>query len=81
MSLVFHGHAHRGRAEGATASGAAVYNVSLPLLTRLFSDRPPFRVFNVTVAETSKRDIPIADAEAPLMPAAASASAAGGGRS
>jgi Icc-related predicted phosphoesterase len=61
VSLVFHGHAHRGQPEGATSSGAAVYNVSLPLLTRVFPDRLPFRVFNVAVAETPKRDIPTAD--------------------
>lgn len=67
VSLVFHGHAHRGRPEGATLSGALVYNVSLPLLTRLFPDRLPFRVFNVTVAETPKRDIPAADA-VPSLP-------------
>ena len=69
VSLVFHGHAHRGQPEGRTASGAAVYNVSMPLLTRLFPDRLPFRVFNVTVAETPKRDIPTADATAPSMSA------------
>ena len=49
VSLVFHGHAHRGQLEGATSSGVKVYNVSMPLLTRRFADRPPFRVFDVTV--------------------------------
>ena len=51
MSLVVHGHAHRGQLEGATQSGVPVYNVSMPLLTRTFADRPPFRVFEVPVAE------------------------------
>jgi Icc-related predicted phosphoesterase len=49
VSMVFHGHAHRGQPEGATKNGAPVYNVSMPLLTRTFADRAPFRVFNVPV--------------------------------
>jgi len=46
-SVVFHGHAHRGRPEGATAAGVPVYNVALPLLKRIDPDRPPFRVVEV----------------------------------
>ena len=46
-SVVFHGHAHRGRPEGATAAGVPVYNVALPLLKRTDPDRPPFRVVEV----------------------------------
>src|SRR6478672_1847116 len=49
VSLVFHGHAHRGQPQGLTKNGAPVYNVSMPLLTRTFADRPPFRVFDVHV--------------------------------
>jgi Icc-related predicted phosphoesterase len=49
VTLVLHGHAHRGQLEGRTASGAPVYNVSIPLLTRTIADRPPFRVFNLTI--------------------------------
>ena len=49
VSLVFHGHAHRGQPQGITKNGAPVYNVSMPLLTRTFTDRPPFRVFDVRV--------------------------------
>ena len=30
-----------------TKNGVPVYNVSMPLLTRTFADRPPFRVFEV----------------------------------
>jgi Icc-related predicted phosphoesterase len=48
VSFVLHGHAHRGQLEGATKSGVPVYNVSMPLLTRTFPDRPAFRVFDVT---------------------------------
>jgi Icc-related predicted phosphoesterase len=47
VSLVIHGHAHRGQLEGVTKSGVRVYNVSLPLLARSFPDRPTFRVFEV----------------------------------
>jgi len=53
VSLVLHGHAHRGQLEGSTAAGVPVYNVSMPLLTRSFTDRPPFRVFDIPVEETS----------------------------
>jgi Icc-related predicted phosphoesterase len=72
VSMVFHGHAHRGQSEGTTSSGAPVYNVSMPLLARTFPDRLPFRVFNVPVAETPKRDIPTADPVPPAVPASAS---------
>ena len=51
VSLVVHGHAHRGQLQGATTSGVPVYNVSMPLLTRSFADRPPFRVFEVPAGE------------------------------
>jgi len=49
VSLVIHGHAHRGFPEGQTKMGVPVYNVALPLLTRTFTDRLPFRVFEVPV--------------------------------
>src|SRR5207253_10498136 len=51
VTLVLHGHAHRGQLEGATKTGVPVYNVSMPLLTRTFTDRPPFRVFEVATGE------------------------------
>jgi Icc-related predicted phosphoesterase len=44
VSMVFHGHAHRGQLQGATTGNTPVYNVSLPLLARSFPERPPFRV-------------------------------------
>jgi Icc-related predicted phosphoesterase len=53
VSLVVHGHAHRGQLEGATKTGVPVYNVSVPLLTRSFPDRPTFRVFELPVGEAS----------------------------
>src|SRR4029079_4536062 len=49
VTLVLHGHAHRGQLEGHTKSGAPVYNGSMPLLSRPFADRPPFRIFEVPV--------------------------------
>ncbi len=59
VTLVLHGHAHRGRLQGATKSGVPVYNVSMPLLTRTFPDRPPFRVFDVPVERaTSSKTAP-----------------------
>jgi Icc-related predicted phosphoesterase len=51
VSLVVHGHAHRGQLEGATKSNVPVYNVAMPLLARSFPDRPAFRVFEVSTGE------------------------------
>jgi Icc-related predicted phosphoesterase len=63
VSLVFHGHAHRGRLLGATRTGVPVHNVSMPLLTRTFAGRPPFRVFEVPIAEPSRDCAPHAHPE------------------
>lgn len=52
VSLVLHGHAHRGQLQGATKNGVPVYNVSMPLLARAFASVPPFRVFEVTATST-----------------------------
>jgi Icc-related predicted phosphoesterase len=51
VSLVLHGHAHRGQLEGITATGVRVCNVSMPLLTRTFPNQPPFRVFDLTLGQ------------------------------
>jgi len=51
VSLVVHGHVHRGQLEAVTKTGVPVYNVSMPLLARSFGDRPPFRVFEVPTDE------------------------------
>jgi len=53
VSVVFHGHAHRGQLEGTTKGGVPVYNVSMPLLSRSFADRPPFRVFEVPMGDAA----------------------------
>lgn len=52
VSVVFHGHAHRGAPEGRTANGIPVFNVAKPLLERTFTDRPPFRIFEVPFAQS-----------------------------
>jgi len=53
VSLVVHGHAHRGHLQGATKTGVPVYNVSMPLLVRAMPEQPAFRVFDVPVAPAS----------------------------
>jgi Icc-related predicted phosphoesterase len=50
LSLVFHGHAHRGTAQGATTSGVPVHNVALPLL-RALKDGPPVKVVELSLDE------------------------------
>ena len=67
VTLVLHGHAHRGQLEGRTQGGVPVYNVSMPLLTRSFADRPPFRVFEVPVAEAAACDPPATPAPQPVL--------------
>jgi hypothetical protein len=57
VSLVLHGHAHRGQPQGVTTSGAPVYNVSMPLLTRTFADKPSFRVFPMTVGDRAASEV------------------------
>lgn len=49
VTAVFHGHAHRGALEGRTSGGVPVYNVAMPLLTRLFPDQPPVRVIEFPI--------------------------------
>jgi Icc-related predicted phosphoesterase len=51
VTAVFHGHAHRGSPEGRIGDSIPVYNVSLPLLRRLWPDRPPVRIVEVAMPE------------------------------
>jgi Icc-related predicted phosphoesterase len=53
VTAVFHGHAHKGAPEGRTTAGAPVYNVSLPLLTRLCPSRP-IRILEVQVGVSER---------------------------
>jgi len=48
VTVVFHGHAHHGTAQGTTSNGIPVYNVSLPLLA-LADPAQPIRIVDVTV--------------------------------
>lgn len=54
VTAVFHGHAHRGTPEGRTVNGVPVYNVAKPLLQRVHPERPPFRVFEVTIEDADQ---------------------------
>jgi Icc-related predicted phosphoesterase len=40
VNVVFHGHAHKGTAQGLSSTNIPVYNVSLPLLRRTQPDAP-----------------------------------------
>jgi Icc-related predicted phosphoesterase len=53
VTAVFHGHAHRGAAEGRTSTGIPVYNVAMPLLARLDPAHPPFRVVEMPIEVTA----------------------------
>jgi Icc-related predicted phosphoesterase len=66
-ALVIHSHAHHGSPEGATSAGVPVYNVSMPLLTRSFADRLPFRVFEIAVSETPADPVPAGRMPAPPL--------------
>jgi Icc-related predicted phosphoesterase len=47
VSAAFHGHAHAGTPEAATATGIPVFNVSVPLMQRHFPEKQPFRLFEI----------------------------------
>jgi Icc-related predicted phosphoesterase len=49
VTAAFHGHAHRGSAEGQTQTGIPVYNVALPLLHRLSPEDVPVRILDLTL--------------------------------
>lgn len=57
VNVVFHGHAHHGSLEGHTALGTPVFNVAMPLLMRVFPDKPPFRVFELPLTEIPATEI------------------------
>lgn len=62
VSAVFHGHAHNGAAEGRTASGTPVFNVSMELLKKAQPSRKPYREFELRV------EAPMTVEAAPLAP-------------
>jgi Icc-related predicted phosphoesterase len=62
VKAVFHGHAHKGKPEGATSKGIPVFNVAHPVLKAYYPDRPAFRLFEVHTAESVDADVtPIAE--------------------
>jgi Icc-related predicted phosphoesterase len=66
VTAVFHGHAHHGRPEGRTRTGAPVFNVSIGLM-REISPEKPFRLLDVDIRQgpdvATIRDAPrLADA-------------------
>lgn len=81
VSLVVHGHAHRGQLEARTKSGVPVFNVSMPLLTRSFPDRPAFRVFEVPAGEREAGEMPPAHStpSSPARPPESAPSLVGAG--
>lgn len=51
VSLVVHGHAHKGSPEGRTIAGdIPVYNVAMPLLRACYPEEQPFRVLELRAA-------------------------------
>jgi Icc-related predicted phosphoesterase len=48
--VCFHGHAHRGAAEGRTGHGVPVYNVAVPVLKREQPTEVPLRVVELPAA-------------------------------
>ena len=51
VAAAFHGHAHRGAAEGMTSTGIPVYNCALPVLRRAISEQVPVRIVEISVPE------------------------------
>jgi Icc-related predicted phosphoesterase len=54
-SVVFHGHAHHGTAEGKTPGGVPVYNVSMPLLAEAGIS---YRTFSVPAPDRRRETVP-----------------------
>jgi Icc-related predicted phosphoesterase len=70
VTAVFHGHAHRGTSEGRTSAGVPVYNVAMPLLTRLHPDRAPYVIVDLPLhgdPETSASQPPTKTLAEPLV--------------
>jgi Icc-related predicted phosphoesterase len=57
VCAAFHGHAHRGTAEGRTSSGVPVYNVAMSLLRRGGADLP-LRLLEIAVSPTAPEPTP-----------------------
>jgi Icc-related predicted phosphoesterase len=57
VSVVFHGHAHRGAPEGKTAAGVPVYNVALPVLKHADPNGLPVKVVELEVAKVEEPEL------------------------
>ena len=69
VTACIHGHAHRGAAEGKTAAGVPVYNVSLPVMRTNYPGKPPFRILALQV------DLATRERPEPTMSGSATSSA------
>lgn len=67
VTAVFHGHAHRGAAEGRTSAGVPVYNVAMPLMARLNPDRPPYLVVELPLDDEAPEAPPAVPLAAPVV--------------
>lgn len=70
VAAVFHGHAHRGAAEGRTTAGIPVYNVSLPVLKSRDPDGLHINVIEFQAAKSAPATEP---ATRPAQPRAKAA--------
>ena len=50
VTVVCHGHAHKGALEGKMSNGVPVYNCALPLLRRARPEGPQFRLLELPAA-------------------------------
>lgn len=57
VTAVFHGHAHKGKPEGATSTGIPVFNVAHPVLKAAYPDRAAFRLFEVRTGEAADAEV------------------------
>ena len=62
VTVAVHGHAHKGAPEGHTSVGIPVYNVSMPVMTAKYPNRPAFRLLEIHVAKkaTPPHRVPVA---------------------
>jgi Icc-related predicted phosphoesterase len=67
VSAVFHGHAHRGAAEGRTSAGVPVYNVAMPLMARLNPGRPPYLVVELPLDDEAPEAAPTQPLAPPVV--------------
>jgi Icc-related predicted phosphoesterase len=63
VTAVFHGHAHHGRPEGRTRTGAPVFNVSLSLMRAIDPERP-YRVIEIADGEVDAKERRVVDRRA-----------------